>query len=346
MTDDPKRPLKVFLCHAHSDAAEVRALYTRLKNDGVDAWLDKENIIAGQDWEYEIRKAVRESDIVIVCLSKQFNQKGFRQNEVRIALEEANLQPEGEIFIIPARLEECDYLDSLRRFHGVDLYEERGYDYLMRALRLRAQKIGAELQSKKSWLGSFTAPVKKPAVKKPETVETKSKPKPTPRKQPQFNIDPKTGFIALLGIVVVALVLFGASRLAGVLSAIESPTLEVTATATSQVAVTSSPTFTPLPPTLTFTPPLPSETPTLIPAPQPVLGKINAGESGGANLRQTPNGKYITTLLNDAEVEVSLEKRMVNGVEWLRVFATVKGERVEGWLLAEVLEYKNVTPVP
>jgi hypothetical protein len=60
MTDDPKRPLKVFLCHAHPDAKKVRALYARLKANGVDAWLDKENIIAGQGWEFEIRKAVRE----------------------------------------------------------------------------------------------------------------------------------------------------------------------------------------------------------------------------------------------------------------------------------------------
>jgi hypothetical protein len=60
------RPLKVFLCHAHADADKVRALYARLKAEGVDVWLDKENIIPGQgfdklnlpDWEYEIRKAV------------------------------------------------------------------------------------------------------------------------------------------------------------------------------------------------------------------------------------------------------------------------------------------------
>jgi hypothetical protein len=54
------RPLKVFLCHAHPDAEKVRALYARLKADGVDAWLDKENIIPGQDWELEIRKAMNE----------------------------------------------------------------------------------------------------------------------------------------------------------------------------------------------------------------------------------------------------------------------------------------------
>ena len=57
---DQKRPLKVFLCHAHADRDPVRALYTRLTNDGVDTWLDKEKLLPGQDWELEIRKAVRE----------------------------------------------------------------------------------------------------------------------------------------------------------------------------------------------------------------------------------------------------------------------------------------------
>lgn len=64
---DQKRPLKVFpsiakhLCHiiplrdAHADRDAVRTLYTRLTNDGVDAWLDKEKLLPGQDWELEIR---------------------------------------------------------------------------------------------------------------------------------------------------------------------------------------------------------------------------------------------------------------------------------------------------
>ena len=50
---EPKRPLKVFLCHiiplldAHADRDAVRDLYARLTKDGVDryAWLDKEKLI-------------------------------------------------------------------------------------------------------------------------------------------------------------------------------------------------------------------------------------------------------------------------------------------------------------
>ncbi len=290
MTDNPKRPLKVFLCHAHSDAAEVRALYARLKSDGVDAWLDKENIIAGQDWDFEIRKAVRESDIVIVCLSRQFNQKGYRQNEVRAALEEASLQPEGEIFIIPARLEECDYLESLRRFHGVDLFEDRGYEFLMRALRLRAQKIGAELQSKKSWLGSFTSPVKKPAAKKPETVEKKPAPKPTPRKMPQLNIDPKIVFRVFLGIFAFLVTVFvvGVPRFVNYLSQMEFPTSIPTSTSTFIQ------TFTPPPPTLTLTPVLPTKTktPVFTPTITPLPTEIAITDAKGIRMNLVPAGTF------------------------------------------------------
>jgi hypothetical protein len=58
MTPEPQRPLKVFLCHAHADRDAVRALYSRLTQDGVDAWFDKTKLLPGQVWELEIRKAV------------------------------------------------------------------------------------------------------------------------------------------------------------------------------------------------------------------------------------------------------------------------------------------------
>jgi hypothetical protein len=65
--NEPKRPLKIFLCHAHADRDPVKTLYIRLTKDGVDimpvgyAWLDKEKLLPGQDWELEIRKAMREA---------------------------------------------------------------------------------------------------------------------------------------------------------------------------------------------------------------------------------------------------------------------------------------------
>jgi len=146
MVTTQQRALVVFLCHAHRDKKAVRNLYLRLTKDGIDVWLDEEKLLPGQDWQYEIRKAVRTSDVVVVCLSKQFNQAGFRQKEVRLALETALEKPEGEIFIIPARLEECETLESLRHLHWVDLFEEGGYEKLKRSLSLRAEQVGVNIQ--------------------------------------------------------------------------------------------------------------------------------------------------------------------------------------------------------
>jgi DNA-binding XRE family transcriptional regulator len=144
MTEN-KRRIKVLLCHAHSDVAAVRDLFIYLRRQGVDVWLDKENLVPGADWDLEIRKAVRGSDVVVVCLSKQFNQAGYRQKEVRLALDAAMEKPEGEIFIIPARLEECDTPESLRKWHWVDLFETGGRQRLIQALRTCADSIGATL---------------------------------------------------------------------------------------------------------------------------------------------------------------------------------------------------------
>jgi formylglycine-generating enzyme required for sulfatase activity len=151
---ETKRPLKVFLCHSHSDAAAVRALYLRLRREGVDTWLDKEKLLPGQDWELEIRKAVREADVVVVCLSKQFNQAGFRQKEVRLALDTAMEKPEGEIFIIPARLEECENLESLRKWHWVDLFDSTGYRRLMLAFKEKADRINATFELQEQYLAA------------------------------------------------------------------------------------------------------------------------------------------------------------------------------------------------
>lgn len=150
------RPLKVFLSYSHSDSSAVRSLYQRLSRDGVDVWLDKERLLAGQQWELEIQKAVTSSDVVLVCLSKSFNETGFRQKEVRIALEIAAAQPEERVFIIPVRLEEGIPPEFLSRYHWVDIFKPNGYETLLKSLRFRAKQIGlsqeAIKQEKTSWL--------------------------------------------------------------------------------------------------------------------------------------------------------------------------------------------------
>jgi hypothetical protein len=145
-----KRPLRVFLCHASGDKPVVRTLYERLVGDGIDAWLDKEKLLPGQNWQMEIPKAVTNSDVVIVCLSSQsVTKEGFVQKEIRFALDVADEKPDGTIFIIPARLENCDVPERINKFQWVDLFSADGYDWLLKALQLRADSVGAIITPEK-----------------------------------------------------------------------------------------------------------------------------------------------------------------------------------------------------
>jgi len=129
-------PLRIFLLYARQDENVVRRLYRRLVGEGVDVWLDQEKLLPGQDWAAEIYEAIHRSDIVIACLSKQFNKRGgYRHEELRIALEKANSLPRGEIFLIPLRLESCDMPARLCRWQRVDLFAADGYRKLRRALK-------------------------------------------------------------------------------------------------------------------------------------------------------------------------------------------------------------------
>lgn len=142
-TSKSVRTLRVFLCHASEDKSAVRNLYKRLQGEGLDPWLDEEDLVGGQDWELEIPKVVRSTDVVIVCLSQgSITKTGYVQKEIKEVLDVADLQPEGTIFVIPARLEACEVPTRLRKWQYIDLFDERGYERLLRALRKRIETIG------------------------------------------------------------------------------------------------------------------------------------------------------------------------------------------------------------
>jgi hypothetical protein len=138
------RRLNVFLCHAPEDKPAIRNLYQQLQSDGFVPWMEEEDLLPGQNWEQAISLAVRRSDAFIACLSPSFvTQINHGHKEIKLALDVADMQPEGAIFVIPARLEQCEVSERLRHLHQVNLFEEHGYKQLKRALQNRAESVGA-----------------------------------------------------------------------------------------------------------------------------------------------------------------------------------------------------------
>ena len=139
---EKKHKLRVFLCHASEDVQKAMELYRYLRRRRIDPWLDAENLVAGQDWQEEIPKAIISSDAIIICLTKNsIDKEGYVQREIKFSLDKALEMPARRIFLIPARFEECEVPDNLTRYHWVNLFEEDGYVKLIKALNLRASQL-------------------------------------------------------------------------------------------------------------------------------------------------------------------------------------------------------------
>ncbi len=135
--------LRVFLCHSSHDKPVVRELYRRLlAKDWIIPWLDEENLLPGQDWGIEIEKAIEIADVVIVCLSTDsVGKEGYIQRELKFALDIALEKPEGTIFIIPLRLDDCQIPRRLHSWQYLDYFPESrrelSYSKLVESLTLR-----------------------------------------------------------------------------------------------------------------------------------------------------------------------------------------------------------------
>ncbi|WKZ50862.1 MAG: SUMF1/EgtB/PvdO family nonheme iron enzyme [Anaerolineales bacterium] len=141
------RKLRVFLCHASDDKPAVRKLYVSLKSvPWIDPWLDEENLLPGQDWDLEIYMATRDADAIIICLSSvSVKKEGYVNKEIRHALDIAQEKPEGAIYVIPLRLDDCKpSFEQLKKLQWADYFTPNAHDRLLKSLHLRADalKIG------------------------------------------------------------------------------------------------------------------------------------------------------------------------------------------------------------
>jgi hypothetical protein len=136
------RKLRAFLSYCREDLNAARPLYERLTSAGIDVWFDQVALLPGQDWKVEIEKAVRLSDVVIVCLSSRaVNKVGYVQKEIREALQFAQEHPPGAVFVIPIQLEACAIPATLQHLHAVDVSTDMGYQKLLLVVQQRSRQL-------------------------------------------------------------------------------------------------------------------------------------------------------------------------------------------------------------
>lgn len=145
------RRLRVFISYAKEDKVSAEKLRSQLTREGIDVWIDEKKLMGGKDWKLEIQKEIRDSHIILILLSTNAVTKiGFIQKEIKIALDYADEHPEGVVFLIPVRLDDCEVPTRIsERFQWVDLFKANGYKKLIESLSDKANLLGFSLEEAK-----------------------------------------------------------------------------------------------------------------------------------------------------------------------------------------------------
>jgi hypothetical protein len=134
---------QIFLSYAREDEKQVEELYQKLSAAGLKPWMDKKDILPGERWKPCIQRAIRDSDFFLACLSaKSVKKRSFVQKEIRDALDIWQEKLEDDIYLIPARLDDCQVPESLRDLQWLNLFEGDGWARLVRAIQAGMERQG------------------------------------------------------------------------------------------------------------------------------------------------------------------------------------------------------------
>ena len=142
------QPQTIFISYASPDRDRVTPYANRLEKSGFDVWIDHKRLKLGQNWEYEIGRALDRAAIILVFISENsVDRRGYVQREVKFALDKAKEKLVSDIYIIPVMLDEVPEIpEDLKKLHYVRAWETGSYGAIEEAIKYQLTKLGAEVQ--------------------------------------------------------------------------------------------------------------------------------------------------------------------------------------------------------
>jgi hypothetical protein len=129
----------VFLCHAHEDVESARKLAARLRDNGINVWLDRDHLRGGDEWDQMIERVLdKEVQYAVILQSANLRAKdiGYVNKEIHLAIERQSYYRFPRIFLIPTLIDGPDgRLAELERFQSIDLSTPDGVDELVKTIR-------------------------------------------------------------------------------------------------------------------------------------------------------------------------------------------------------------------
>jgi len=136
----------IFLSYASPDRERVLPYYDFLKSNGLQVWMDKHNIAGGQDWDFEIKRALNRASLIIIFISENsIDRRGYIQREIKLALNRSQEMLVGDIFIIPVLLDNnAGIPDQLAQIQVISGEESEIQTELLKSIGIQFENLRTE----------------------------------------------------------------------------------------------------------------------------------------------------------------------------------------------------------
>lgn len=139
----------IFLSYVSPDRDRVRPYADALDSYGFDVWVDYKRLKPGQNWNFEIRRALDKAAIIVVFISNNsVDRRGYAQREIKLALDKAEEKLPGDIYIIPVLLDEDTPIpESIKHLQCVKASDAEHLIAIKEAINHQLNTIGSEIRA-------------------------------------------------------------------------------------------------------------------------------------------------------------------------------------------------------
>lgn len=125
-----RKPVEVFLSHAHQDSAFLKKLARDLHRHGIPVWFSEHNIEGAQEWMDEIGAALKRCDWLIVILTPAAARSMWVKREVNYVLNKRRYHGR----VVPLLLKKCDPTRVAWPLTTIQIVNARPYKGALKAL--------------------------------------------------------------------------------------------------------------------------------------------------------------------------------------------------------------------
>lgn len=125
-------PNHIFISYVREDYLTVERLASSLQENGIQVWLDRNDIPPGARWKRVIRRAISDGGFFLACFSPSYSSRSltYMNEELNLAIDMLRKMPPERCWFIPVLLAECEIPDldiaaseTLRDIQQIHLYQ-------------------------------------------------------------------------------------------------------------------------------------------------------------------------------------------------------------------------------